>query len=114
MITASIKAAMSVTTEYSTVEVTVSRINTAQPIVAMTIATIIPLRKRIARTMDVAGIISLIVAKTIVNHAAIKAVTAGVIIASMTVVEAGRSSTAKINATAIFTNRVLITTKIAL
>ena len=114
MINASIKAAMPVTTEYSTVEVTISRIDAAQPIAVMTIATIVPLRKRIARTMDFAWIIPLIVAKTIVSHIAIKAVTTGVVIASMTAMEAGRNSIAKINAIVAFTNRVLMCTRIAI
>ena len=113
MTTARIKVTMRVTMESTTVEVTVSRTNSAQPIVAMPIATIVPLRKHIARTMDVAGIIPLIVAKMTVSHASIKAVTTGVIITSITVVESGRNFTAKVNATAIFTNHVLIRTKIA-
>ena len=104
---------MPVIMECTTVEVTVSSTNVAQPIVTIRIATIIPLRKRIAKTMDVAGIIPPIVVKTIVSHAAIKSVTTGVIIAQMTAVKVGRNSTAKINATAKFISRVLMYTKIA-
>ena len=70
-------------------------------------------RDHIARTMDVAGIIPLIIVKTIVRHAAINTVTTGVIIARTTVVEPGRNSTAKINATVESTSRVLMSTKIA-
>ena len=99
--------------QFEKIRVTVSRTEAAQPIVAMIIATIVPLRQRIATTMDVVGIISLIVARTIVNHAAIKAVTTGVIIVSMIFVETGRNSTTKIKVTAIFTNRVIIRTRVA-
>ena len=104
---------MPITTESTTVEVTVSRTNSAQPIITVMIATIFLLGKRIAKTMDIAGIFPLIIVMTIVSHAVIEAVTTCVIITRTMAIEAERNSTVKINATEKITSRVLIFTKLA-
>ena len=107
------KSAVPITTEFITVEVTVSHTDAAQPIVTTTIATIVPPRKRTASTIDVAGIIPLLVVKTTIDHAATIAMMTGAIITGTTVVDPKRISITKINVTAKSTDHVLTHTKIA-
>ena len=84
----------------TTVEVSMSHTNEAQPIVAQTIVTIVLPGNCTARTMDAAGMpIPPLVAKTTVSHVTAIAVMASIIIVIATAVDPRRSPTMMISAT---------------
>ena len=104
---------MPVITEATTVEVNVSRTDTVQPIVEVSIASNNQQENRTVKTMEIVGIIPNIVAQTTLNHAATTdaVMTTGVMVTMMTAAEPKRSSTARTNGIVRSTSHVSTRTK---